>query len=368
MTIVVKPGSVCARFKVRAGAGLLLELCVAITAVQCGDDREDSGSRETLADSQSGMVLSGFQRLFAVVDSIVFEERPDVVTVSPVMVIDPGGGFLIADRREHQVRVYARTGKLQQVIGAGTERAGSLRRPHSADRLPNGDIIATNLAPGILTLVPARQEEPEQFIQVPLSPLHGVLALDEHRVLLMGKDAPYPTRFLHIWDLERRQIVRSFLPPPQHLDSVVVKTFGRGHATRRGNRLAVFHELSDTLRFCDLDGNELSRVRIPGDFVLPHGRTPRLNSVPEAIAWADQFTFLSDVFWIGDDEIIVLWSVGSGDHLSWGLVQMDTAGNRTWTLSPAPRLFGVRDGEFFFQDLRADEPNRLIVAHRRSGS
>jgi hypothetical protein len=352
----------------RARARLLLGLWLATATVQCRGDHEESGDQGTPSDSQSAVDWSAFQQLFTVRESVVLEERHNVVTVSPVMVMNADGGFLIADRREHQLRIYARTGALERVIGAGTETADSLRRPHGTDYLPNGDIIATNLAPGRLTLVPARQEDSAQFIPVPLTPLHGVLALDDHRVVLMGKDAPYPGHFLHIWNLRDRKIMRSFLPPPQYLDSMVVRTFGRGHATRRGDSLAVVHELHDTLCFFDLDGNELSKVRIPADLVLPSGRAPRLNSPAEGMAWADQFTFLSDVLWIADNEVVVQWSLGSGDHLSWGLVQMDTAGHRQWTLAPTPRLLGVRDGEFVFQDPHADAPNRLIVAHRRPGS
>jgi hypothetical protein len=351
----------------RTRARLLLGVGLAATTVKCGGDPAGRNDQATLPGPPSAVDWSTFQQLFTVRESVVLQERHDVVTVSPVMIVSPQGGFLIADRREHQLRVYARTGALERVMGAGTETADSLHRPHGADYLPNGDIIATNLAPGRLTLVPARTAESAQFIPVPLTPLHGVLALDDHRVLLMGKDAPYPTHFLHIWDLRSRKIVRSFLPPPRQLDTMVVSTFGRGHAARRGSRLAVVHELSDTMRFFDLDGNELSRIRIPSDLILPRGPAPSLTSPEEGIAWADQFTFLSDVFWICDDQLIVQWSFGSGDHLSWRLAQVDTAGREQWSLARTPRLFGVRDGEFLFQDPHPGAPNRLIVAHSRSG-
>lgn len=350
--------------------GVVLALWLVVAGAHCHDDRDEAVLQEYSRDTTTATGSTAFHRMFAITDSILLEERADVVTVSPVLFMDPQGGFLVADRREHQVRVYSGAGALEAVAGGGLHGTDSLRRPHGVDRLSNGDIISTTLAPGRLVIVPTREEKAVRFIPVPLTPLRGVRVLDAHHVLLTGKDAPYPTNLLHIWDTQRGEIVRSFFPPPIGLDSIVVSSLGRAHVALRGNRLAVIHELSDTLHVFDRRGNRVSRVRIPVEsFVFPVGPPPpSIGSIPEAVAWSDRFTFLSDVFWRDNGAIVVQWSLGSGDSLTWGLVQMDTLGQKMWMLPRTPRLLGLRDGRFFFQDPNPGSPNRLMVAQLRLNS
>lgn len=338
-------------------------ICVVTGVAGCREGGRDGVSQ--VFEREPISVVNGrtFGELFATVDSLVLEESENVVTVQPHVSIDPRGGFLVADSRESQVRVYSRTGALERVLSDGSERTVYLERPYGASRMANGDIVVADFASGSITVIPTHPEEPARIIETPIFPLVDVKVLNERQVLLLGEDSVYARALLHVWDLPSGEIVKSFYPPPKHLDQDVVATLGRVSTASRGNKVAAVYSLSDTLVFFDRDGNELSRVHIPIDpFIAPTGPLPEVNTFRAQQAWVSQFTFISGVFWIGEDQLLVQWELANGFQADYGLVQMDTTGRRIWGMAPAPRLFGVRDDEFFFQDPSSDALNRWIVA------
>ena len=347
-----------------------LGVYVVTAALGCGDSAGDRDSRESEPDATTGVDLQAFHQMFTVVDTLVLEQPENVARSFPLLYMDPQGGFLIADPPANQVRVYSRTGELEEVFGAGSGKADSLRAPSSAARLENGDIIAANAMSGRLVPIPIRHEEDVLPLETSLGRLRLLQVLEERKILLTGRDATYARNLLHIWDLSRGEIVKSFFPPPQHLDSDVVGTIGRGvYAASRGDRLAAMHSLSDTLFFFDRAGTELFSAHIPVEpFLVPEGTLPNIGSMAGRQEWIDQFTFLIDVFWIADDELIVQWASGSGDHSVYGLVGMDTTGRQIWSKARTPQLRGVRDAGFFFQDPNSAVPNRVVVAIRKPGS
>ena len=350
----------------RVSVTSVLCLFVLLGAGGCSDGRDTS--TRLLLESDRLSVVDGqqFDELFIVVDSLVLEESETVVTVLPKVSLDPKGGFLVADSREHQVRVYSRRGELEQVFGAGTERASSIERPQRAKRLSNGDILVVNLV-GPLTLIPDHPGQAPTWIPSALHTARDLQVLNEREVLVVGTDSAPPSATLFTLDVQRGQFIRSFFPPPAHLDKGVTTIFSSVSTALRGNRMAVVHMLSDTLVFFDHYGTELSRVRIPIDpFVAPVGPLPNLQTMAERQAWTSQFTHVVNVFWIEDDQLIVQWQkVTRGLGIDRGILQMDTTGSRVWAIAPAPTLVAVRGDQFFFQDPEAEAPNRWLVAKRR---
>jgi hypothetical protein len=344
-----------------------LSLCLTAGAVGCGAD--DGADAQTIIESERISVVDGstFDELFMVVDSLTLEESDAVTTVFPYVTVDPQGGFLVADPREHQVRVYSRQGKLEQIYGAGTATVDSIDRPYLARRLPDGAIAVANLV-GPLTVIPHDSGQASRFIPFPFRLMRGLEVLSDHEILLVGPDSARPTASLHILDLRNERIVGSFLAPPPHLHADVRMMFSSVRTARRGNRLAAVHMSSDTLVFFDLMGTELSRVPIPIDpFIAPLGPLPNVESPAEQDKWLNQFTHITNLFWIDDDGLIVQWDKVRNEGTDWGIVQLDTTGTRLWAVAPAPRLIAIHNDEFFFQDPASDRPNRWIVAKRRMG-
>jgi hypothetical protein len=93
-----------------------------IMTAGCGSDAERSADQVPAGDRITVRDGRPFDELFVVVDTLIMEESPTVVTVAPRVSLDSGGGFLVADAAEHQVRVYTSRGRLAQVFGEGTEQ------------------------------------------------------------------------------------------------------------------------------------------------------------------------------------------------------------------------------------------------------
>src|SRR5690625_7972254 len=48
--------------------------------------------------------------------TIALEESDSVLTVAPTVVSDPLGGFIVADARDAQVRLYDHSGRLKKLV------------------------------------------------------------------------------------------------------------------------------------------------------------------------------------------------------------------------------------------------------------
>src|SRR5574338_1145049 len=129
-----------------------LILGFSIASCACG---EGSHAVALVHDSAPRVDTSSFSRDFEVLDSLVLQESPDVTTIFPIMTLEEDGGILVSEHREDQVRVYSSTGALLAVLGRGMENGSSIHRPYQADRLPNGSIAVTSVAPSRLHVVSA---------------------------------------------------------------------------------------------------------------------------------------------------------------------------------------------------------------------
>ncbi len=346
--------------------GRALRTAALVVAAAC----DGAAARAPLSATNDRITVvegQAFDDVFVVVDTLILEESPSVVTVAPHVSIDSGGGFLVADPAEHQVRVYTDRGKLRQVFGQGTDRVDSIKSPGRAQRLSNGGILVVNLQ-GPVTLIPGRLAEPSTFISESLLTARGVEQFDTGEILVVGSDSSPPSATLFHLDLARRRITAGFFPPPGHLDKWVTAYMSAVRTARRGDRIAAVHMLSDTLVIFDRLGRELSRIRIPIDpFVVPTGPLPNLKTVAERYAWLAPFTMVMDVFWLDEGDVVVQWAkaIGNGLVADMGVLQMDTAGTRIWAIAPSPVLVAVRGRDFFFREPNNKAPNRWMIAHRR---
>lgn len=353
---------------------MYLSLALAVLTGLGGCDEEDRDS-ETMADPVARdpiTVVDGqpFGAIFAVHDTVELEEPRGVLTVAPTVSLDSGGGFLVADAAEHQVRVYSPHGKLLQAFGEGTDRVDSIKSPGRVLRLPNGDLFVVNLA-GPLTILPGGLEEPARFISRSLRTARYAEVLNDREVLMVGSDSNPVSATLFRLDLPSGQYSARYFAPPAHLDKWVTTFMSSVRIARRGNRIAAVHMLSDTLVIFDLTGREQKRVPIPIDpFRAPQGPLPDdVTTAAERYAWTAQFTMIMDLFWIDDNTLIVQWAkaLDNGLDADMGILQMDTTGARAWAIAPSPKLVAVRGEEFFFRNPRNHEPNRWWVAKRRTG-
>jgi len=335
---------------------------VTLTATSCRPAPDRQNSQESLPSNVGGVNAAAFRELFDVVDSVVLEEAANVVTLFPSMFMDEQGGFLVAESLENQVREYSASGRLVQLYGSGGSKADSIRAPAEVARRSNGDIVVANGA-GYLTIIPADSAAAVRYVATPARALTGLSIVSETDVLLVGSYAPYPAPLLHVWDAATGAVKGSFFSLPKGQHPSVAQTFGFVKALSRNGRVVVMHALSDSLYVFSVEGVPLARIGVQiENYKAPTGPLPRLASRQERQEWAERYTFVSRLFWRDNEKVIVQWSRGGRNRTTYGLVAVDLHNQRQWSLSSTPRLLGIREGRFFFQDPESSMPNRIVIA------
>ncbi len=321
----------------------------------CGDD---SRSRDAAAISalraNTAYDVGALPIDSAIVWHQAFElqENVEVTTVSPSVATDPTGGFLVADLREGQIRVYRRDGSL---IGFRDSATGLTRRysfPVSFTRASDNTLVVAEFAGHVFFLDSTAAHLTESAV-LPLEPVYGATPLSDSTVLILGR-SEQRDRLLHVWDRSKGAVVHSFFPIPRNprddTAGVASKIAGWADAEVRGDTIAAVFSLADTLYLFDPSGQLRQKIRIP----VPAFRSPRSLPPPRASAdyvraWVDAFTRISDLFWLPDGTFIFQYADTRDDESIWHLVGMRRDGTFLFRADDTPRLWAVRDSVLFFQ-------------------
>jgi hypothetical protein len=133
----------------------------------CGPQGSERAEETGLPGANAGPTPQrSFEEVFTGHRSIVLEENEDVIKVSPTFTPHPGGGFLVADSREHRIRRYSETGDLLWQFGRsgpGPEEFGGLLR--NALQIPDGRIMIAELSRKVMLL---DEEAPEVSAVFPI--------------------------------------------------------------------------------------------------------------------------------------------------------------------------------------------------------
>ena len=168
---------------------------------------------------------------------IVLEENFEVLNVSPMVRTDPETGFLVADPREAQFRLYDPSGNLVHYFGSRGGGPQEFSRPAVAVRLPSGSILAVDGRAKAAIFNP-QATDVERTFQTPFVIVYDVDLLEDDQALISGLTADQGSTRLHMMDLETGDIVRSFFP--------------RQSRTRRGIRPPLGHPASRLRRFREI--------------------------------------------------------------------------------------------------------------------
>jgi hypothetical protein len=320
----------------------------------------------TGAAAETGTSLQKIQEVFRWLDTITLEESDSVFTVNPTVKFDSGGGFLIADLRETQIRRYAADGRLLDYWGdegpgpwefvalAGATRSGN--RIYAADR--NGKM-----------LVFRPDGTPDTVVRVPLMPVYDLQALQGDSLLLLsgrivegGGD-----ELLHLWSTTSHRIVRSFFSVPSHSEhlSYPYRFAGYPSFAFHGDTIVASFSLSDTLAFFTQDGRYLANLALPFRHFRPVRRPPPASpSAEDRKAWLEEFSRISQVFWSGDGSLYVQYFDMKDTQPQWRLLRVDRQGNIRFELIDSPRLLAASasNARLYFVTPGSEETNRWSVA------
>jgi hypothetical protein len=345
---------------------LMVHLAVFAAALLVGCDRADLGS-ETKTAGEADVSHSVIEWI----RQIELEESDAVINVAPEVSYDPAGGFLIADRREGQLRRYAGDGSLLLHVGrrgGGPDEFGTLT---VARRLPSGRLLAADYSGKIAIFTP-EGDSLLSTARTEFTHIEDALVLDDSLIVFAawgpgGSQGPR----VHWWNLSSQKIERSFFQPMDHVanrDAAVVASWTRIAA--RADTLAVINATIDSVYFYTLDGTALRAQQIPSSFFRPASAVESPKKVitdPRRRAeWLASFDMIGDVHWLADGRLLVGYmSVDPSEALKqvWHLLGMSSAGERLFEVREVPRLLAVdtHSGELVFFTPETLEPNRWSI-------
>jgi hypothetical protein len=306
---------------------------------------------------------------------IRLEENDDVVNVLVRMNLDPRGGFVVADEEENQIRHYDPQGRLRGHKGRKGGGPGEFEYLHRALPLRSGGFLGFDTfyrgalfdSAGGVT----------RTFQTPVGPLHDARLVDDTLVLLAG-DVPRrgptaPRPRLHLWNVQRGRLVRSFFVPPVHGRAHVLaaNTAGFMATDVRHDTIAAAFALTDTVYFFGLDGRPLRKVPIPFRHfrrLSEGGRLPGPNSgVVAAREWLASFSLISHLFWLRDGTLLVQYQDRMGAEPHWRLLRMTADGAPLFEIVGTPYLLEVdrRTDELYFQKPGSPTPDVWTLATLR---
>ncbi len=329
----------------------------------------DSGAPRSSADDGTPEPLP--RQYFTITGRIALEENRDVINVAPF--VAPRGdadGFLIVDQREARTRLYAADGRLVRQFGRRGRGPGEFQRPIAGAQTPSGRLVVADMANGLLQF--SAHDSLLSSARPQLTPMYGAVAVSDSIVLLAGRGtAPAGQRapLLHLWSLERGEVVRSFFPTPgDSIQRLAARNFGWVGTALRGDTIAAVFSLSDTLYLFNTQGQPLGTVPLAVRGFTPVRELPegRGDDPVELNRWMGQFRFLNSVFPMPDGSYLVQYERPEAMESRWNLLRVDARGRVVWDLTDTPRLMAAQNGRLYFQDPQAEAPNRWIVAQLRA--
>jgi hypothetical protein len=319
------------------------------------------------AIAETGRSSHSLQDVFRWEDTIALEEPPGIITVRPTVTFDSGGGFLIADLRENEIRRYTGNGRLIHHWGevgpgpwefqalAGAVRSGN--RVYAAER-------------GGKILVFGTGGERDTLTKAPLTPIYDIYSVGggDSLLLIAGRLTDHSrNELLHLWSTKTHQIVRSFFPVPPHPERLddAYRFAGYPSVAIRGDTIVATFSLSDSLAFFSLDGRQLPGLALPfRNFRSLRRPPPASDSERDRQTWLEEFSRISQVFWSGDGSLYVQYFDIKDTQPQWRLLRIDRQGNARFELQDSPHLLAAStsNARLYFVTPGSEVTNRWSIA------
>jgi hypothetical protein len=319
-----------------------------------------------------GDAASGGSTSLRHVRSFDVEENDAVVNVTPRLRVDPRGGLLVADEGESQIRGYSPEGKLLWFAGRSGQGPGEFTALVGATRLASGEILAVDRH-GRLTFLHAEGQRVARTAETQLLRVTDFEVVDDSTLLLagVGRLGDAGPR-LHVWNLDRNALKRSFFAPSeQQRNRIAATAMGYVMTAVRGDTIAATFASSDTIYFHTLDGRDAGRVALDSKSFrrVPHAEPGRtITNARERAAWLSSFDMVADVDWLPDGAVLVAYqSIEASQAMrrTWHLLAQDRTGTRRFeSRNVSSLVLGTDPGSrtIFFVPPDAEAPNRWTVA------
>lgn len=284
-----------------------------------------------------------------------------MINVSPRVLPQPGGSYLVADAMEQQLRVYASNGHLVHTFGRRGSGPGEFQHISAIARLHDGTILVADMG-GQLTRFDSTGTRVLRTVLSGLGPVYEMLVLDDSMVAIIGrKGGRSETPLVHEWNLVRERVSRAYFSAPQgpkgFAGAYAFTGFANGAV--RGDTLAVVFALQDTLHLFLRGGREIGKMPLPfrgfrrlSDPLSPEGSPEQFQS------WLESFSATTDLYWLPDGSFLVQYLDQKRSDRVWSLLHMRRDGGPLWETAGSPKLLATAaDGSLVFVRPGAEAPN-----------
>jgi hypothetical protein len=301
--------------------------------------------------------------------SLTLRESSEVINVSPEVVADPRGGYLVSDDREAQVRRYAPDGTLLWHAGRRGGGPGEFAAPTAVVRLRSGEVAVFDRMGKVAVFDSAGAAVVRTF-RTGLRLVSDAAVLDDSTVLVaaLGNDDLGPR--LHLLDPATGRVRAGFFTPmarSPYRAAAAIADWTKV-SVRNGIVAAIF-ATSDTVYRFTATGRPLPSIPIPFAHWRPASRRLPGDANSNALArirWFSSFDLVADVHWLPDGGLVVPYQhldPDDGTTRHWHLLAMTAAGRRLHDLREQPRLLEVRGSTLVMLDPHGEAPNQWIEAH-----
>lgn len=298
---------------------------------------------------------------------VTLDETPDVLNVTPRVVTDPRGGYIVADPSESQVRLYSSSGGLVARFGRKGSGPGEFDRLAAAVRSPAGELLAFDMN-GRLTVFDPTGSRVLRIEQTPVAPLYDVAVLDDERVAITGRlAAAARSPLVHLWDYRKGLLTGSFfrpIPPSPEFESAYLFS-GFTDVAVRHDTVAVLFALSDTLFFFDPAGRSRGKLPLPfADYRPLREPMPTVSSPGRLRRWIESFSTASHVYLQGDGSILVQFFDMKASEPEWRLLSMRRDGRPFFEIKDSPKLLALAAdaNSLVFVKRGSSTPNQWTIA------
>jgi hypothetical protein len=308
------------------------------------------------------------------VTSLDVEEPPEALLVLPVVALDHRGGFIVADKREAQVRRYDAEGRLLWSTGRKGGGPGEFYVPSHAIRLPTGEIVVIDRN-GRLTTFDSTGASVLHTVSTGIAAGHDLHVVSDTVLLIAGRlgvDRGGPR--LHLWSLPSERIIHSFFSPFEgSLNKEIAHVMGWSTVSIRGDTLAATFSTSDTVYLHGVDGRLLARIPLSSAYFRKERVEPPRRMLTDPLQqteWLAGVDLVERVYWLQDGSFAVQYQSvipGTAFERVRHLIHMSRDGRRLLESREVPQILTVdpTTSTLYFVDPQAEVPNRWAVARFR---
>ncbi len=346
----------------RVVAALLLG-AAACGGGEAGADRSEEPERRTTPLEDHVDDLTPF----------VLEEDDASVVVEPAVRVGPDGGFLMADRAEHQVRYYGPDGGLRWRFGqegrGPTDLLGPLRALWMADSTL---FVVSQHASDALWEAgghDVRYTLPRRSVRYPED-----AAVFEDSLVAIGTmarfraDTTFRDSLVEVVRARDGAVVRSmFLPNVEGIPLWGVSLLGHALVAARGDTLATLFSVGRAVHFLDRAGRTLDTVPVPYVRFVDPPQMTREDVMAQALDSTLDVSQAQELHWLSDGSFLVSLMdrrEGPGEP-DWHVLRFDRAGRFLFESPGQLRAVDPTRLRIWVQDPARLEPNRWLAGDLR---